>query len=135
MEVAVITIIVLASLLLLVVFDDLRVRRIHTQLKMALAEAAATALGNSVLVDGIELPKPDDERWRLAKATIRDVLTGATHIESLLMIGEVQVSLKGLFVGDNARGMSLTSSAENYCAAVWRAYRSRVARKAIDSTQ
>ncbi len=135
MEVAVITIIVLASLLLLVVFDDLRVRRIHTQLKMALAEAAATALGNSVLVDGIELPKPDDERWRLAKAEIRDVPTGTTHTESLLMIGEVQVALKGLFVGNNARGMAPTPSAENYCAAVWRAYRSRVARKAIDSTQ
>jgi hypothetical protein len=104
-------------------------------LKCAQAEMVATALGNSVLVDGIELPKPDDARWTYARA--EDANKKKLHL--LHIGGAVRVSEEGAVyicgkADDIALGVDITPATKKYCATVWKEYRSRVARKAIETS-
>lgn len=111
--------------------DSYRVRRELRQIKQDAAEQVANALGNSVLVDGIELPKPDDERWRLDNMLDASDKTKITT----LRIGLVIVGTQHIWIALDAPSLPDTYATKKYCSAVWKAYRSRVARKSIESAQ
>jgi hypothetical protein len=103
------------------------------QFKEEQAARVAAALSNSTLVDGVELPKPDDERWKLEERTMTSTLRGDFK-DHLLALGTVHVDpTMFIYVGVGAH-MPSTKDTQKYCDAVWKAYRSRVARKAIEST-
>lgn len=96
------------------------------------AAIVAAALSNSTLVDGVELPKPDDERWKQTDS----FSVGQEKNTATLSIGCVYVTQAGIYVGTGKSVPVLpgTQAAQKYCADVWKAYRSRVARKAIETT-
>lgn len=127
---------VIGSLLAVVLCDDIIARFELRRLKLTAAETVAVALGNSVLVDGIELPKPDDSRWATVEQSTSVRVDGVeTHVEKtyVLHIGDVKVSDKFIWVGESTVNMYVTSSTKNYCSAVWKVYRSRVSRKSIEN--
>lgn len=103
------------------------------RLKCAQLEMVSNALGNSVLVDGIELPKPDDSRWMFAEALAVD---GAKQFV-LHINGTVRVmDTGGIYIGGGVTctRAEITPATKKYCSAVWKEYRSRVARKAIETS-
>lgn len=110
------------------VYSRYRLRK----LKMAQADAVAMALDNSVMVDGVELPKPTDVRWKIVDSPVR-IDGGGQQQVFQLRLGGVAVDTEDVWSG-GGRGLPRTRATQNYCDAVWKAYRSRVARKAIDST-
>ena len=60
----------------LVLVDNLYLRRKIRQRKREDAERTVEALGNTVLVDGMQLPKPDDPRWEKQERKVkRTVIT------------------------------------------------------------
>lgn len=107
-------------------------RRALYLLKCVQAETVATALGNSVLVDGVELPKPDDVRWKSTMAARGDekihVLSTGDGRVRVTSVGEIY-SGEGIVFS-----MDVTPATKKYCATVWKEYRSRVARKAIETS-
>jgi hypothetical protein len=120
------------TLVVLLALDNIHVRHELRQIKQNAAEQVANALGNSVLVDGIELPLPDDDRWKLDQmCDAKDTSKKVTSLRiGLVIVGEYRI-----WVALNAPSLPITNATEKYCSAVWKAYRSRVARKSIDSAQ
>ena len=94
------------------------------------AAAVAAALSGTTHVAGVELPAPDLEWAQFNNFKVNDL---PVHV---LKLGGVYVTEKNVFVGSgsNIPPMPVTQETKNYCAAVWKAYRSRVARKAITGT-
>lgn len=117
-------------LLVAVCADYLRVGRALRRMKAVQAEIVANALGNNVLVDGVELPKPEDERWKRDK---RNKFADGSPAE-FLSIGAVVTDQLGRIYIEAGSSLPITEATKNYCSAVWKAYRSRVARKSIEST-
>lgn len=89
------------------------------------AQRVADALSDTVLVDGVELPKPEDGRW-----TYRE-FTGVENKERVLtvVIGEVAVSEARIYIAMHS--MPETAATNTYIASVWRAHRSRVSLKSV----
>lgn len=117
-----------------VLFDNIRVRLTLRRLKVSQAEIVSNALGNCTLVDDLELPLPQDKRWNMHPT---EAANGTKFY--VLALGSVRVSENGgVYIGENATSTALridvTASTKKYCAAVWKAYRSRLARKSIDSS-
>jgi hypothetical protein len=110
-----------------VTIDNLRIRSQLKKLKQVQADLVEAALSNSVMVDGVELPLPSDERWQYVQ------MKNATNDEKVptIRIGGVMTGLVDVWVGVESPAMPRTVATKNYCSAVWKAYRSRVARKAI----
>jgi len=105
------------------------------KLKCAQAETVSDALGNSVLVDGIELPKPSDTRWTFGESKLSN---GQKHY-ILHLNGMVRTDeIGGIYIATTKDGTAvrgdITPETKKYCAAVWKEYRSRVARKAIETS-
>lgn len=125
---------VIGSLLVVVLCDDIIARLELRQLKLAAAETVASALGNSVLVEGIELPKPDDIRFDITKRTASATTDGGAveYTVTLLSLGELHLEERGnVYVG--SAPSICTDNTKNYCSAAWKAYRSRVSRKSIEN--
>ena len=117
---------VLVGAAVLVFIRNIRLRRAVKRLMENQAQIVADALGNSVTVDGIELPKPDDVRWESTKLS---------NGKYALKIGSVFALKEGyLFPANDIPSLDRTPATKNYCSAVWKAYHSRVARKAIETS-
>jgi len=119
------------AVLVAVALDDLWLRHELRRRKRENAVSVEAALSDRVTVDGIELPKPDDERW-----TIKKYITTDTRVTVMkLSIGDLRVDETGYIqYADGMPSIPATPATKNYCAAVWKAYRSRVARKAIETS-
>jgi hypothetical protein len=114
--------------------DDLRLRIRARRERRERAAAVASALANEVIVDGVTLPRPDDDRWRARhKVILSSKLAGDTE-HTLIELGPVKVSDEPNIYIENEYPLPRTPDTQNYCTAVWKAYRSRVARKAINAT-
>lgn len=131
------TLSIVATAFALTVFADnvwlrLRLSRLRARIaatERAQANAVRDALSEHATVDGMALPKPDDTRWKPATLTYTDKSGDVT----LLTIGDVSVSDSILWIGRSVPGVPTTKETSTYCAAVWKAYRTRVAQKAIDT--
>ncbi len=96
-----------------------------TQRKLDDAQLAADALRGHTCVDGIELPLPS-AAWEFKEITF----TGGT--ERCLSLGPMAIGPRnGVYAGDGPP-MAKTAATEAYANAVWRAYRKRCAREAIE---
>ena len=120
------------SVAVLCALDNIRVRRELRQIKQDAAEQVSNALGGGMMVDGIELPLPSDDRWKLdqmceAQNTSKKVI--------VLRIGLVIAGEYDIWVALAAPNLPRTDATKKYCSDVWKAYRSRVARKSIESAQ
>lgn len=123
----------LSGSLLGIVLSDIRARRRQIEEE---ARRVADALGDTVLVDGVQLPKPEDERW-----TLKDVEFGPRSIKSRsLVLGSVIVGgsantgydyvlINGAMLNGRLRGVG--PAERKYVAAVWCAYQTRIALKSI----
>lgn len=103
--------------------------RHKTEEEMATAVAQALADSNTVLVDGVQLPRPEDERW--TQVTRTSAVDRKTEIECL-EIGGIAVSnhtTQRVYVGGNA--LPGTQSLRDYTLSVWRAHATRTTLKAI----
>ena len=111
----------LSGSLLGIVLADRRTRRRQNEER---AQKVADALADTVLVDGVELPKPEDERWTRMKYNIENENTVVHTVE----IGGVAVSAeKAIYVDKLSIPRTVASKA--YAASVWTSYRNRAARK------
>lgn len=105
------------------------------------AEATVTALRNSVIVDGVELPLPHDQRWAGIKMNIQLTYDGDLREKVVapgLSLGPVCVTgherlaggENGVYV--NSQTLNNTKKMREYAASVWAAQRSRVVREALE---
>jgi hypothetical protein len=117
----------------------LYVGRLRNQYRRENVVRTVNALRNTVLVDAIELPKPDDLRWTNKKATVtfyRDYKK-ETHEAPSMTLPPVQVTghadLKSGMNGVYINGQSVDSPAmRKYAASVWATQRSRAVREALE---
>lgn len=122
---------ILAAALCLALAEALRANRKLQRIKIEQAQRVAEALGSGVRVDDMELPKPDDTRWYLDMKT---TYIGSSEAAELLRLDAIAISLRGsLYIGPGSPVQD-TAATKSYCASVQKAYRSRVARKSIEST-
>jgi len=142
MKLALISTSVIAFVVLL---DNLRVRWKFAKLLSDCAERAADALRGTVLVGGVQLPHPDDERWTLGKQTFtfqnpdfKHVRTSISRDFPMLFLGPVSVGGRGAGIDYDVvymHGRSLhaiaTAEEKKYAEAVWRAFNSRTATKTV----
>lgn len=113
-------------------------RRLRQQIAERLAEdaeRAARALGSMVVVDGVELPKPEDERWKHSE----DTLAQSKKPISVLVLGVVSVGGEEVFgynevwiAREPLNPGAISAANKKYAAEVWRCYRTRLVRKSID---
>lgn len=118
----------LSGSLLGIVLADRRTRRRQNEDR---AKRVADALADTVLVDGIELPKPEDERWELkeikfATQIARSLVNGPVILVGAEICGRSYVCVAGVPISRHT-----TVDQDRYTAAVWRAYQNRVVAKAI----
>lgn len=108
--------------LILVGADNLRLRQIRRRRLEEDAARAARALGGytPVVIDGIELPDPQDERWRCN-----------TYV---LQLGPVSVSPSFVYVSDRRFKRDMSAEKE-YVKAVWDAFNNRIIRTTIDNNR
>lgn len=123
----------LSGTLLGIVLSNLRVRRRQIEEE---ARRVADALGDTVLVDGVQLPKPEDTRWVLkdaefgsAKIRSRSLVLGSVIVGGSAHVGYDYVLINGSPL--NARMRGISRSERQYIAAVWRAYQTRIALKSV----
>lgn len=131
----------LSGSLLGIVLSNIRARRREVEEQ---ARKVADAFSDTVLVDGVQLPKPDDDRWTPGKRVYlhRDpqylhidvqtkselpvLILGPIVVGGELAYGHDCVSINGKFISKKT-----TQAEKNYAAAVWRAYHTRTTLKAI----
>ena len=114
----------LSGVLLGIVLADRRTRR---RLDEERAKRVADALSDTVLVDGVELPKPEDERWARKTYRLANGDQNVVDIETV-EIGVVSVSNEKAVYIDRL-SIPRTPAAKVYAASVWTSYRNRVTRK------
>lgn len=110
----------LSGSLLGIALADMRSRRRQNEER---AQRVADALADTVLVDGVELPKPEDTRW--ARKTHGDVET--------LDMGKIAVSMESA-VYVELIAIPRTDISKAYAASVWTHYRNRVSLKSVRSS-
>jgi hypothetical protein len=98
----------------------------------AQAERAAEALVGTCLVDGVTLPLPSLDGWKLEVATKEN----SKKVRLLTFGDTVRVSEEFLYLGTRSAGVTLdrevaTSSNAAYIKRVWAAYHSRQVQKVI----
>lgn len=93
------------------------------------ADRVAQALEGAVLVDGVTLPLPEDERWAVKAINYQDAKGVPT-----LVLGRVYVRDDGtqaVYAGRGTYGMRVTPATRAYATRVWIEHRSRAARKSV----
>lgn len=110
------------------IIDDLRLRRRIVELKAA---KAVEAFADTVVVDGVQLPKPEDERWTKRSTQVDE------KERAFLALGAVAVGdlppIDTVYVESCKIRSSGSDATKRYVAAVWDAYNSRVIVKSIRS--
>jgi hypothetical protein len=101
---------------LVILIDDIRLRR-QLRIERDAAEAAMALSddGNTITVDGYELPKPSDSRWRMDGGYLR--------------LGVVRVSKHNVVI-ENETVYDMASD-DAYIDQVWKTYRTRVVRQSL----
>ena len=114
----------LSGSLLGIALAEIRTRRRQDEER---AQRVADALADTVLVDGVELPKPEDERWARKTYQIDSEDKKGEKIETV-EIGLVAVSdEKAIYV--DKLSIPRTAASKAYAASVWTNYRNRAVRK------
>jgi hypothetical protein len=103
-----------------------RLRRVEEQ-----AREVADALADTVLVDGVQLPKPDDARWEVkdvkyGEATSRSLVLGQVIVGGARVNGYDAVYLNGV-----ALNQKKTFDEKKYVTAVWRAHYTRITLQSV----
>lgn len=105
------------------------------------AEATAAVLRKYVIVDGVQLPRPEDERWATGRTEIQltrnGVPNGKTeapclHLGPATITGDSRISSgeNGVYV--NGSVLEDSPKMVAYAASVWATQRSRAVREALE---
>lgn len=118
----------LSGTLLGIVLAAIRTRRRQIETN---ARRVSDALSDTVLVDSIELPKPENERWAMQDVDFKGRISRSLVLGPVIVTGDDIVGHSCVCVGSTPMNRIATRAEKRYAESVWRAYRNRIVRKAL----